>query len=161
MNATNEANTAVVPRAVDWKAAAWAGLIAGVVFLIAEMVMVAVFQGESPWAPPRMIAAMLLGPGVLKPPEFDVGILMTAMAIHFPLAIVYGLVLAALLRRANRITGLMVGAAFGLVIYLVNFYPIASAMFPWFAMARGWVSAVAHMIFGAVAGLAYVALRGR
>ncbi|MGH8075699.1 MAG: hypothetical protein ACREPE_00020 [Lysobacter sp.] len=144
---------------IDGKAAVWAGLVAGAVFMMAEMLMVAVFEGQSPWAPPRMIAAMVLGKDVLMPPTFDVGILVTAMVIHFALSIVYGLVLAVLLRRANQVTGLTVGAGLGLAIYLINFYPITSALFPWFAMARGWVSIVAHIMFGAVAGLAYVRMR--
>jgi len=46
---------------LDWRAGVYAGLIAGVVFLILEMVMVRLFMGESPWAPPRMIAAIVLG----------------------------------------------------------------------------------------------------
>jgi hypothetical protein len=77
-------------QATDWKAAAWAGVIAGVVFMMAEMIMVMAFEGQSPWAPPRMIAAMVLGQGVLPPPAvFDIKILMAAMMIHFPLAVVY------------------------------------------------------------------------
>lgn len=155
----SDRTTESATRAIDWKAGVWAGLIAGVVFMMAEMIMVAVFEGKSPWGPPRMIAAMVLGQDVLKPPTFDPGIMMATMMVHFPLSIIYGLVLAALLRRANRGTGLMIGAVFGLAIYLINFYPIASAMFPWFAMARGWVSAVAHIMFGAVAGLSYTWLR--
>ncbi|MEG3190947.1 hypothetical protein [Lysobacter sp. D1-1-M9] len=155
----SDTTTASATRAIDWKAAVWAGLIAGVVFMMAEMLMVAMFQGESAWGPPRMIAAMVLGQDVLQPPTFDIGIMMTAMMIHIPLSIIYGLALAALLRRANAGTALMIGAAFGLAIYLINFYAIASMIFPWFAMARGWVSAIAHIMFGAVAGLAYVWLR--
>lgn len=152
--------TAIAPtRFIDWKAALLAGLIAGALFMMVEMFMVTVFEGQSPWAPPRMIAAMVLGKDVLMPPTFDVGILMTAMMIHFPLSLVYALVLSVLLRRANQFTGLMVGAGFGLAVYLINFYPIASALFPWFEMARGWVSIVAHVMFGAVAGLVYVRIR--
>ena len=32
----------------DWKAGAWVGLIAGLVFVMLEMGMVWLFQGESP-----------------------------------------------------------------------------------------------------------------
>ena len=134
-----------VPRHIDWRAGVYAGLIAGVVFLILEMGMVWLFMGESPWAPPRMIAAMVLGEGVLpippdKPATFSLGVVTTAMVIHFILSIVYG----------------VIGAGCGLVIYLVNFYPIANALFPWFAMARNWISIFAHIVFGAVVGAAYV-----
>lgn len=146
---------------INWKAAIWAGLIAGLVFMMAEMIMVAVFQGESPWAPPRMIAAMVLGTGVLESKGFDPTIMMAAMAVHLPLSILYGVILALLLRSANLVTAIMVGSAFGLAIYLINFYPVANAFFPWFAMGRGWINIVTHMMFGAVGALTYFTLRNK
>jgi hypothetical protein len=154
-----------VPRHIDWRAGVYAGLIAGVVFLILEMTMVWLFMGESPWAPPRMIAAIVLGEGVLpmppdKPATFSFGIVMTAMIIHFLLSIIYGLIGAAIV--ANRMgygAAIGLGALAGLAIYLINFYPVASAFFPWFAMARNWISIFAHIVFGAVVGAAYVGLR--
>lgn len=36
----------------DLRSAAIAGLIAGVVFLVLELIMVPVFGGGSPWGPP-------------------------------------------------------------------------------------------------------------
>src|SRR5918999_4113605 len=115
-------------RYIDWKAGVYAGLIAGVVFLILEMSMVWLFMGESPWAPPRMIAAMVLGKDVLpmpdKPATFSMGILVTAMVIHFVLSIIYGLVGAWLVHRFDWPGALIIGAVFGLAIYIVNFYMI-------------------------------------
>jgi hypothetical protein len=35
----------------DWKAAAWAGVIAGLVFVMVEILLVWMVQGMSPWAP--------------------------------------------------------------------------------------------------------------
>jgi hypothetical protein len=150
----------LIHQATDWRSAAWSGVIAGVVFLVAEMLMVAVFEGQSPWGPPRMIAAMVMGQDVLPPPaDFDFGIVMVSMLIHFPLAVVYGLLIGWIVHRLTSPLALVAGLVIGFVIYLINFYPIAAAMFPWFGMARGWVSAVAHMIFGLAAAGAYVALR--
>lgn len=150
-----------VPRQLDWKAGVEAGLIAGVVFLVAEMLMVWLIQGESPWGPPRMIAAMVMGRDVLPPPAtFDIGIVMAAMAVHFILAIVYGLIAGWLLHWSHPFgTALLFGAIFGVAIYLVNFYLIAPAAFPWFTMARNWISVVAHALFGIVAAGAYMRLR--
>jgi hypothetical protein len=54
---------------------------------------------------------------------------------------------------------LVIGAVFGLAAYIVNFYGIAPAAFPWFEMARNTISAFSHAMFGAVLGLAYVWLR--
>lgn len=143
-----------------WIAGAVAGLIAGAVFMMVEMAMVMMFMGESPWGPPRMMGAMLLGQGALPPPAtFDMGIIMAAMAVHVPLSVVYGLIGAWLIRRFDWGGAALIGAAFGFAIYIVNFYFVAPAMFPWFVMARNWISAVTHIVFGIVLGLSYVALR--
>lgn len=146
---------------IDWSAAIWAGVIAGAVFMILEMIMVPAFLGGSPWAPPRMIAAIVLGREVLPPPAtFDAGVVMTAMVVHFALSIVFAIVLAWLIYRVRRATALLIGAAYGLALYLVNFYGF-TALFPWFADARNWVSVVAHILFGLVAAWVYVALAAR
>lgn len=144
----------------DWRAAVWAGIIAGIVFMMAEMMMVWMFMGESPWGPPRMIAAMVLGKDVLPPPaDFDMGIMMTAMMIHFPLSVIYGLVVGWIVHRLGSTSVLLIGAIFGLAIYFINFYLVAPAVFPWFTMAQNWVSLVAHLIYGLVLGAAYAGLR--
>jgi lipid-binding SYLF domain-containing protein len=49
------------------------------------------------------------------------------------------------------------GAVFGLVLYLVNFYGFTTA-FPWFAMARGPITIITHIIFGVAAAWAYKGL---
>lgn len=143
----------------DWRAAVWAGIIAGLVFMMLEMILVPMFMGGSPWGPPRMIAAIALGEGVLPPPDtFAPGILAAAIVVHFVLSIVYALILGVLIAGSSRGTAIWVGAGFGLVLYLVNFY-LFTAIFPWFAMARNWISVFCHITFGLVAGWAYVALR--
>ena len=49
----------------------------------------------------------------------------------------------------------VVGIAFGLAVYLINFYGLTS-LFPWFAEARNWAAALAHMVFGVVAADLYM-----
>ncbi|MFT6445807.1 MAG: putative membrane protein YagU involved in acid resistance [Afipia broomeae] len=155
--------TATLHGRVDWKAAILAGLIAGVVFLMIEMILVAVTSG-SPWGPPRMMAAMVMGEGVLPPPAtFDVMIMMVAMVVHVILSILLAVVFAWVLSRWRLSAGAAValGGAFGLLVYLVNFYPVAAILFPWFAMARNWISIISHVAFGAVLAWAYLALARR
>jgi hypothetical protein len=144
----------------DWRASIWAGLIAGVVFLMAEMLMVWLFMGQSPWGPPRMIAAMVMSRDVLPPPaDFSMSVMLVAMMIHFALSIVYGLIIGWMVHRLDMGMAVLAGIAFGLVaIYFVNFY-IMTGVFPWFAEARNGVSAFAHVLFGAVGAGSYVALR--
>lgn len=143
---------------INWSAAVWAGVIAGAVFLILEMIMVPLFLGGSPWAPPRMIAATVMGQGVLPPPAtFGLGIFIVAMIVHFVLSILYAIILAFIVFRMTTGPALLVGAVFGLLLYLVNFF-LLTGIFPWFANARNWVSVFAHIAFGLAAAWSYKAL---
>ncbi len=148
---------------LNWKAAAWAGVIAGLVFLMLEMALVAALQGQSPWGPPRMMAAIIMGKDVLPPPAtFDFGIMMVTMMLHMTLSILLGFAFGWLhsLLRMNLVITLIAGTVFGLVIYFVNFY-LFTALFPWFAMARGAISIFSHAMFGLVLGWAYHVLAAR
>lgn len=150
-------------RSLDWKAAVWAGIVAGVVFMMLEMLLVMMVQGDSPWGPPRMIAAMVMGKDVLPPPaSFDAAIMAVAMMIHLVLSIVLGFVLGWLISgwRLGLAAAIIAGTVFGLVVYFVDFY-LFTGIWPWFAMARGPVSIFAHAVFGFVLGWVYRALERR
>ncbi len=150
-------------QSVDAKAAVWAGIIAGLVFMILEMVLVGTVGGESPWGPPRMIAAIAMGDGVLPPPAtFDLVIMMVAMMIHLVLSIILGFVLGWAISHFEMSlrTSIVAGIVFGLLIYFVNFY-LMTGVFPWFAMARNMISIFAHAMFGLVLGWAYHAIAQR
>lgn len=145
---------------LDVKAAVVAGLIAGAVFMMLEMALVGTIGGQSPWGPPRMIAAMAMGKGVLPPPgTFDLTIVSVAMAIHFMMSVLLGIVLGWIIShwRLGLVTSIIAGTVFGLVVYFVDFY-LMTAVFPWFAMARGAISIFAHAMFGLVLGWAYHAI---
>lgn len=142
---------------LNLKAAMWAGLIAGAVFMMLEMVLVGTIGGQSPWGPPRMIAAMAMGERVLPPPAtFDFGVVMVAMMIHLPLSIMMGVALGWAIShwRMNLVAAIAAGLVFGLAVYFVDFY-IMTEVFPWFAMARGAISIFAHAVFGLVLGWIY------
>ena len=144
-----------------WRNGAVAGLIAGLVFLVVELVLVPTVGGGELWGPPRMMAAIALGDGVLPPPAtFDAGVVAVAMIVHFALSVVLGILFAMIAGRMTLSAPLMLiaGAVFGLVVYAVNFYGFTSA-FPWFAMARNWITVLAHAIFGLT--LAWWLMRGR
>lgn len=145
---------------LNWKAAIWAGIIAGMVFMMLEMILVGTVGGQSPWGPPRMIAAMAIGESVLPPPAtFDFGIMMVAMIIHFALSVALGFILGWAIShwRMSMMTAIITGLVFGLAVYFVDFH-LMTAIFPWFAMARGAISILAHAVFGLVLGGVYHAL---
>jgi hypothetical protein len=153
------------PAVPDWRAAVWAGFIAGAVFLVLEMLMVPIFLGGSAWDPPRMMAAIVLGERVLPmpgqtPPPLDATVMLAALGVHFMLSTIYALMLAALVARVSAGPALALGVGFGLLLYVVNFYGF-TALFPWFAMARNWVSILSHAVFGLAVAAAYEALARR
>lgn len=145
-------------RAYSMRAVFSAAMTAGLVFLGAEMLLVALFTPDSAWTPVRMIGAIVLGREALPPPAtFHLGIVTTALVTHLALSFVFTLILSLIVHRLDRATAMLAGGVFGLVLYFVNFYGF-TAIFPWFAQARNWVSVVSHLAFGLVAAYTYVRL---
>lgn len=129
----------------------FAGLVAGVVATVAQIVLWWLAGMPLPdlfFRDARLTAALVMGSGVLPPPstpQWDV--LLVATLIHFTLSIAYALIPAHLAGRLRTGPTLLVGASYGLLIYVVNLYGL-TLLFPWFAVARDWVSLVTHLVFG-------------
>ena len=145
-------------RLPDWPAAAVAGLAAGAILMVLELLWSTMVTGTNPWMTSHMVAAIVAGPDALQVTDFDVGLIAAALATHYVLGIVFGLVLAVIIAPfhldSSSGMALSVGAAFGVALYLLNFYGMVR-FFPWFADMRGWETLVAHMIFGMSAALIY------
>ncbi len=142
-------------RSADMPAAIVAGIVAGLVFLVAELLLVPMALGGSAWGPPRMIGAIVLGEGVLPPPAtFDGFVVLSAVAFHLLLSVVYAIIFALVARAWGIGAALVAGVVYGLLIYVVNFYGM-TAFFPWFAEARNWVTVFSHALFGAALALVY------
>lgn len=142
----------------DLKEGVYAGLIAGLFFLVIQMLLMALYLKASPWLPPRMVSAMILGKGVLEHQNFNLGIVLLAGIIHFAVSIIYSLILVLLIRYQSLATGTIIGVVFGLVLYFIHFYGFA-LLFPWFNEGRNVVNAFAHMVFGGVAGFVFKELQ--
>jgi hypothetical protein len=143
---------------VDARAAIYAGVAAGILATALQIVLWAIFTDAIPailYRDSRFAAAIVLGPGVLPPPaSFDPGIMMIAAVVHFALAIAYALLLARLIANLRMRTSLVVGAAFGLSVYALNMYGF-TAVFPWFASSRDWITTLTHLVFGMVLAAVY------
>lgn len=144
-------------------AAAWAGVAAGVISTVAQLALWALFTDALPGIllrDTRLAAAIVLGPDVLPSPAggFDLFVLSVATVVHFALSIAYGLALAALIRGAGALPPLVVGALFGAALFALNMYGFTLA-FPWFDVARDWITFAAHLVFGISAAAVYQALR--
>ena len=128
-----------------------AALLAGTAMLGALAVVSVAVYGESPWTIPRMMAAIVLGPGALEPQdEFDLAVVATGLAVHCALALVYALVLATLVKDLPRGAAPAAGLAFGIGLYFANLYGFTQ-LFPWFAPLRTADTIAAHALFGLVA----------
>jgi hypothetical protein len=68
--------------------------------------------------------------------------------------------LGLLIRRLPLYACLLAGGVFGLVLFAINMYGF-TIFFPWFAAARDWITATAHVVFGIVAAGVYAKLAGR
>ena len=142
---------------ISARAVVWAGLASGFVFLALMGIMMPLFLGTSPWAAPRMIAAITQGSGALSPIDaFDLGAVLASLVVHFTLSMVYALVFAFIGKGHSMAADALAGVAFGLAVYVVNFY-LFTALFPWFAQMRNWVAVVSHVAYGGVLGVTYAA----
>jgi hypothetical protein len=147
-------------QGVDIKAALLGGLLAGLVDL-ALLAASAWTEGQNVWVNMRHTAAILMGTGVLPPPAtFDLLLFIVSTIVHFGLSMIYGVIVAFFVRRANWTIGLMIGVAVGFGIYVVNYYVFAPLLFPWLIESRsGMVPTLIHPVFGMIAAAAYIKLR--
>lgn len=151
MSTTNES----VESRLNLRAALWAGVIGSLVFQVLEIVLIPLFGGGSPWGPARMIAAIVLGQGVLSPAgTFSLPVVVTALVVDIVLAMIYAAVLAAIVRRWSLGAAAVAGAVFGVVLYAINFYGF-TVLFPWFVIGRNGVTIFTHVVFSLTVALVY------
>ena len=151
-------------RAPDWPAAAVAGLAAGAILMVLDLVWSLAGPGGDPWTTSRMIAAVWTGPETLRSGAFSLGIVALALATHYVMGVVFALVLVAIVSSlrldARAGTAIAAGAVASLVVYVFNFFVLVH-VFPWFGDWRGWPTLVAHLVFGISTALVYLKLERR
>lgn len=153
-----------VRRLPDWTAAVVAGLAAGALLMVLELLWAAFVAGDSPWRMSHRVAAIVGGRAMLEGADFGVAVVGTALVVHYLLGVGFAVALALVVApyRLDSSAGLVAasGALFGAVLYLVNFYVMVE-LFPWFAPLRGLPTLLLHLLFGISAALAYRALERR
>lgn len=143
---------------VDWRAALRASMIAGLGFLLLNLVLTNFVFGTNGWVFMRLLASLVLNKTVLAPPAtFDALVLLVALLTHFGLSIAFGLFIAYVVHRGGLLTGVIGGAILGLAFYAINFYTL-TLFFPWFFALNTWIMVLTHMVFGALVGGIYEAL---
>ena len=132
----------------------WVGVVAGIVSTLIQILLWLIFTDDFPailYRDARLTAAMVLGDSVLPPPQtFDAGVMLTATLIHFMLSVTYAALMALSTARLATIHAAWAGVGFGAVLYVVNLYGFTE-IFPWFAQTRGWITLIAHLVFGLTA----------
>jgi hypothetical protein len=143
---------------MNWLAAALAGTGAGI---IATGVQLALWWAasfpvlQSLLRDTRLTAAIVMGKSVLPPPaSFAWDVMTIATLIHFALSVVYGWILGGFISHLSLPRAILAGIVFGLALYVLNMYGFTLA-FPWFDAARGWITVIAHVAFGASAAVLY------
>lgn len=147
-----------VRRAPNWLPAVVAGLVAGATLMVLELLWSVTLGEGGPWVLSRKIAALVMGQQALQAAGFSVGVMVVALLTHYALGIFSGVVIGIIIAGFHYETSLgmmlVIGGAFGLAIYAVNFYALAP-LFPWFADLRGWGALIGHLVFGICAALMY------
>ncbi|OFA06057.1 hypothetical protein [Duganella sp. HH101] len=148
-------------RLPDWAAAAVAGFGAGGVLMLLELSWSSLTGATDPWLATHMIAALVMSWDVLQTSGYSLGVTVAALLVHYALGVAFGVMLAAIMAPfrldSSLAMALGTGAAFGLLLYVLNFYGMAG-VYTWFVALRGWPTAIAHVIFGMTAALIYLKL---
>jgi len=151
-------------RLPDWPQAVCAGLVGGAVLMVLEMLWSVSVSGSTPWRTSHLLAAIVMGEDTLQSSAFSLGVVTIALATHYVLGVVFGVLLAFVIAgfRYESNTGMLefIGAMFGTLLYLVNFH-VMSLFFPWMADLRGWSTFIGHLVFGLVVVITYQWLEER
>lgn len=138
---------------VDWSAAYWAGLVSGLAFLTMYLVFAPFVTGGSLNEFLRYVASLLWGLSAVEE-GIGTGATLAALIVHLLISFFFALLIVIVLHRWGMIVGLVLGAALGLVVYLITIYPIAT-FFPWFNALNDWFLILTHAVYGAVVGGVY------
>jgi len=139
-------------RHVTWRAVLVSGLVAGTLFLVADLICAPIVTQVGAALTLRYFAALVLGSKVLT--QTGVGILVVGIIVHYVLSLVFALVIALVVHRWGMVVGIIGGAVLGIAIYGINLYTV-TLLFPWFFAINSTVILLCHAIFGAVAGGVY------
>ena len=137
------------------------GVLAGLVFALFQVIMSAVGLGTPLGELTEMVEGVTFGggPASINAPGIAAPEIAIAGLTHLVLSAIYGAVFGAVASkvgalRNNRMALIGAATVFGLLNWIVNFFVISPAAFPWFAQTNGVAQFFAHTLFyGTVLGL--------
>lgn len=120
---------------------------------------VALLRGNDPWKVVRVPASFVLGPDAVRPAGFVAGDVAVGLLTHIGLAILVGIIYAALLPRL-RIGPVPGGFLTAAILYALGFWALPLLFDEW--LAPFWLPPIgrllqagAHAFYGVVFGMAY------
>ena len=141
-----------IQKNVTWRAIPLAGLIAGTIALLTNLLLTPYFYEIKSGLTLRYIAGLVLGQDVLIEPKTSTHLV--GIIVHFGFSLVFAMLIAIVIHRWGLTVGVIGGAVLGLSIYLINLYTMTSFV-EWFFAINNNVLALSHVLFGAVVGGVY------
>lgn len=145
-------------RGKRWASGILGGILAAIVMAAFGMI-VSLVAGRGLWFPMKLVAAFAMGQDAIFG---GIGTIALGVVTHLAIGALFGLVYAYLVPRgANRSTDLLIGIAYGVLVYFGMTY----AVLPWVntlmyaGIERDWYLA-AHVLYGVTVAFA-VPLRRR
>ncbi len=137
---------------LTWKAIPLAGVVAGTVFLLVNMILTPLLLGVHATPLLRYTAALVLGPSALT----NSGVLtfIVGLVVHYAISILIAGMIAVVIHRWGLVVGLVGGGLLGFAFYAFNLYTL-TRLFPWYFAINNSVLLIAHIAFGVVAGGVY------
>ena len=143
-----------------WVDAVGAGLLAGAIFLLLEMITAVVFGAGTPFGPAQVTLHGLTG-GDGLPERLNVGLVLSGLLLHFVLAVVVTVPLAILIHPWRDILlCAVVGLTMGAALFFLN-EALLARMLPIWTEARYGFMIVDYAIFGMTGAIAYKRLQRR
>lgn len=141
-----------IKQNVMWRAIPFAGLIAGTIFLLMNVLLSPILLQIDGTIIIRYFASLVMGSSALA--TGDSSVLIIGIVVHYVLSIVFTWVIALVVHRWGLGVGIIGGAILGLSIYGINFY-LGTLVFEWFFAINNSLLVMSHIVFGAVAGGVY------
>jgi uncharacterized membrane protein YagU involved in acid resistance len=144
----------------NWGRAFTGGIVAGVVaglVLAAILVGMNVVEGRDIWPALKGAGMPFLGERAAQP-GFDLQAVLIGAGSHFGISIIWGLLFAVLFYGASKLGTVSLGAAWGIVVWLVMYYvvlPLAGlSELP--KMVPLSQAVLTHLVFGLIIGIAFL-----
>jgi len=138
---------------VDWRATFIAGFVGGLISYLLNILLTRISLGSG-WLFIQLSASILLGEKALHSEYDQFLIILLGFLIHIALSMIFAAILTTIIHRWGLVVGIIGGAAFGLGLYVINFY-LLSYFFPWFYPLRTWIFVLSNVLYGAIVGGVY------